>query len=70
MKNQKVFDDIKIRAGWGRSVTRISTTRHTSALSVLQPMYSVQLQIRIIGSTVSGIGNTNLEVGNRGRLGT
>lgn len=41
MKNQKFFDDLKIRAGWGMLVTRTSTALHTSALSVLPTMFSV-----------------------------
>lgn len=61
MKNQKVFDDIKIRAGWGKVGNQnIDNSAYLSSIGTTTYVFGGTPN-RIIGSTVSGIGNTNLK---------
>ena len=61
MKNQKVFDDIKIRAGWGKVGNQnIDNSAYLSSIGTTTYVFG-ETPNRIIGSTVSGIGNTNLK---------
>lgn len=61
MKNQKVFDDIKIRAGWGQVGNQnIDNSAYLSSIGTTTYVFGGTPN-RIIGSTVSGIGNTNLK---------
>ena len=61
MKNQKVFDDIKIRAGWGEVGNQnIDNSAYLSSIGTTTYVFGGTPN-RIIGSTVSGIGNTNLK---------
>lgn len=61
MKNQKVFDDIKIRAGWGKVGNQnIDNSVYLSSIGTTTYVFGGTPN-RIIGSTVSGIGNTNLK---------
>lgn len=61
MKNQKVFDDIKIRAGWGKIGNQnIDNSAYLSSIGTTTYVFGGTPN-RIIGSTVSGIGNTNLK---------
>jgi len=59
MKNQKVFDDIKIRAGWGKVGNQnIDNSAYLSSIGTTDYVFGNN---RVIGSTVSGIGNSNLK---------
>lgn len=61
MKNQKVFDDIKIRAGWGKVGNQnIDNSAYLSSIGTTTYVFGGTPN-RIIGSTVSGIGNSNLK---------
>ncbi len=61
MKNQKVFDDIKIRAGWGKVGNQnIDNSAYLSSIGTTNYVFGGTPN-RIIGSTVSGIGNSNLK---------
>lgn len=61
MKNQKVFDDIKILAGWGKVGNQnIDNSAYLSSIGTTTYVFGGTPN-RIIGSTVSGIGNTNLK---------
>ena len=61
MKNQKIFDDIKIRAGWGKVGNQnIDNSAYLSSIGTTDYVFG-QTPIRDIGSTVSGIGNPNLK---------
>lgn len=59
MKNQKVFDDIKIRAGWGKVGNQnIDNSAYLSSIGTTDYVFGNN---RVIGSTVSGIGNSALK---------
>lgn len=61
LENQKVFDDIKIRAGWGKVGNQnIDNSAYLSSIGTTTYVFGGTPN-RIIGSTVSGIGNTNLK---------
>ena len=61
MKNQKVFDDIKIRAGWGKVGNQnIDNSAYLSSIGTTTYVFGGTPN-RVIGSTVSGIGNSNLK---------
>ena len=61
MKNQKIFDDIKIRAGWGKVGNQnIDNSAYLSSIGTTDYVFG-QTPIRDIGSTVSGIGNSSLK---------
>lgn len=61
MKNQKVFDDIKIRAGWGKVGNQnIDNSAYLSSIGTTTYVFGGTPN-RIIGSTVSCIGNSNLK---------
>ena len=59
MKNQKVFDDIKIRAGWGKVGNQnIDNSAYLSSIGTTDYVFGNN---RVIGSTVNGIGNSALK---------
>ena len=61
MKNQKVFDDIKIRAGWGKVGNQnIDNSAYLSSIGTTDYVLGSAAN-RLVGSTVSGIGNSNLK---------
>ena len=61
MKNQKIFDDIKIRAGWGKVGNQnIDNSAYLSSIGTTDYVFGSTAD-RVIGSTVSGIGNNKLK---------
>ena len=61
MKRQKVFDDIKIRAGWGKVGNQnIDNSAYLSSIGTSQYVFGSSAD-RVVGSNVSGIGNTKLK---------
>ena len=61
MKNQKIFDDIKIRAGWGKVGNQnIDNSAYLSSIGTSSYVFGTG-ENRVVGSEVSGIGNSNLK---------
>ena len=59
MKNQKVFDDLKLRLGWGKVGNQnIDNSAYTSSISTSRYVFGNQIAI---GSSVGSIGNTNVK---------
>lgn len=59
MKNQKVFDDLKLRLGWGKVGNQnIDNSAYTSSIGTMRYVLGNQM---VIGSQISSIGNTNIQ---------
>jgi TonB-linked SusC/RagA family outer membrane protein len=59
MKNQKVFDDLKIRLGWGKVGNQnIDNSAYLSSIGTMRYVLGNQI---VVGSQVSGIGNQKLK---------
>ncbi|MFA6676617.1 MAG: TonB-dependent receptor [Bacteroidales bacterium] len=61
MKNQSIFDNLKIRAGWGRVGNQnIDNSSYLTLISESDYVFG-QSATRTVGSSVSSVGNTNLQ---------
>jgi len=59
MKNQKIFDDLKLRLGWGKVGNQnIDNSAYTSAINTNRYVFGNQIAI---GSSVGSIGNNNVK---------
>ncbi|MBP8687734.1 MAG: SusC/RagA family TonB-linked outer membrane protein, partial [Prevotella sp.] len=59
MKNQKIFDDLKLRLGWGKVGNQnIDNSAYTSSIITNRYVFGNQIAI---GSSVGSIGNTNVK---------
>ena len=59
MKNQKVFDDLKLRLGWGKVGNQnIDNSAYLSSIGTMRYVLGNQI---VVGSQVSGIGNQKLK---------
>lgn len=61
MENQNVFDNLKIRAGWGRVGNQnISNSAYLTLLSTSDAVFGTE-QNRVTGTTISSVGNNKLK---------
>lgn len=58
MKNQKIFDDLKVRAGWGKVGNQnIDNSAYVSSISGADYVFGTTAD-RVIGTTIGSIGNS------------
>ena len=61
MENQKIFDDLKIRAGWGKVGNQnIDNSAYTSSIASADYVFGSNAD-RVTGTTVGSIGNSGLK---------
>ncbi len=61
MKNQIIFDNLKVRAGWGRVGNQnISNSAYLTLLSTSDAVFGTD-QNRVTGTTISSVGNNKLK---------
>lgn len=61
MKNQKILDDLKFRAGWGKVGNQnIDNSAYTSSITNVDYVFGVAPN-RVTGTTVGSIGNSGLK---------
>lgn len=61
MKNQEIFDNLKIRAGWGRVGNQsISNSAYLTLMGTADAVFGAN-QERLTGTTISSVGNNKLK---------